>query len=284
VGWRSGSSCGLAVWVGGLHCWCECGSLTPGRRASQLRDMSRAERLQQLRDLRQKEERRDCTFRPQIHSRPRAGPASPPSNGGGVSEPAYNRLYKHHTSAYESSHAPVRRRPLPKAAGATSRPPGLDLACPSAQAATSDTDCTFQPNLSHGPEATSKVTRSRQHLEQVGDALYKDAHNRQIRRQMIQARALGPRQLLMRAAGACLTGRAAPCCRSKSTRALPMCATSGKSPAGRAAWRFRSSRRTCLTCTTGWRLVGPQDHRTLPPGTVVSPRVPAGVGARPHLP
>ena len=141
-----------------------------------LRDTSKAERMQQLRDLRQKEERREHTFKPQIRPAPSNGarpqsarastsPTKSPKGAaanGAEEEPAYNRLYKQHTSAYASTLVP---------------------------AATSDAECTFQPNMAGGKGgATSKVpaTRSRQHLEQVGDALYKDAHNRRIRAQMVQ--------------------------------------------------------------------------------------------------
>ena len=86
--------------------------------------------------------------------------ASECSGAGGatVSQAAHSRLNRSHTAAYQQSLLPP---------------------------ATSDPECTFQPNL-HRP-CSSRPTRAQ--IEEVGDALYKDAHNRAIRRKMLEAQA-----------------------------------------------------------------------------------------------
>ena len=57
---------------------------------------------------------------------------------------------------------------------------------------TSDPECTFQPNVKERSVEASAAserpgTLPRAHLEEVGDALYRDAHNRMIRRAMMDA-------------------------------------------------------------------------------------------------
>lgn len=52
-----------------------------------------------------------------------------------------------------------------------------------------DPNCTFRPNMSGTSELWSEasgVQRSRAQLEQLGEALYKDAHNRHLRKQIVQ--------------------------------------------------------------------------------------------------
>ena len=105
-------------------------------------------------------------------ARGRAG--GPKKEAGGKKEPPiHERLYVAHTAAYGQSLKP---------------------------AETSDPECTFRPNLG-SPEAAhpgrsqagesaaaaAPPPRTRAQLEEVGEALYRDAHNRRIRRQMVEA-------------------------------------------------------------------------------------------------
>ena len=105
-------------------------------------------------------------------ARGRAG--APKKEAAGKKEPPiHERLYVAHTAAYGQSLKP---------------------------AETSDPECTFRPNLG-SPEAAhpsrsqagesaaagAPPPRTRAQLEEVGEALYRDAHNRRIRRQMVEA-------------------------------------------------------------------------------------------------
>ena len=108
------------------------------------------------------------------------GPSSARGRAGGPKkeaakkeQPIHERLYVAHTAAYGQSLKP---------------------------AETSDPECTFRPNLG-SPEAANPSRsqagesaaaaapppRTRAQLEEVGEALYRDAHNRRIRRQMVEA-------------------------------------------------------------------------------------------------
>lgn len=48
-----------------------------------------------------------------------------------------------------------------------------------------DPECTFHPNAGVDGTGVGGLYRTRAHLEEVSEALYKDAHNRRLRRQMI---------------------------------------------------------------------------------------------------
>eukprot|EP00908_Phaeocystis_cordata_P016484 Transcript_27744.p1 GENE.Transcript_27744~~Transcript_27744.p1 ORF type:complete len:816 (+),score=406.70 Transcript_27744:122-2569(+) len=124
----------------------------------------RAVETQQKKQLlaRQYEEQdRSCfTYRPEIGRQPRGRTAGP------LREPIHERLYEQHTAAYAQTLKPEE---------------------------TGDPECTFHPNMgAHDPGRSSSDVgdaarlRSRAQLEEVGDALYKDAHNRRLRRQMLQ--------------------------------------------------------------------------------------------------
>jgi hypothetical protein len=113
------------------------------------RDELHERRLRELRASRAEEERRDFTFKPTVSSR-----ASSVGDQTSGSLAAHDRLYVQHTASYEASLAPP---------------------------TTSDAECTFRPNA--GKAAAFK---SRAELEEHSDALHRDAHNRRIRRQILQ--------------------------------------------------------------------------------------------------
>jgi len=154
------------------------------------RNMSSQLKLQALRSQYEEQDRSCFTYKPEVGRTPRTaslqgsaarsrGPALGPK------EPIHERLYEAHTAAFGQSLKP---------------------------AETSDPECTFHPNLdgtevgslaksqagesdadaaaraaARAAAAAAQPMRSRAQLEEVGDALYKDAHNRRIRRQMVEA-------------------------------------------------------------------------------------------------
>ena len=117
------------------------------------REQSHTQKMQALRASRAEEERRSQT--PRTRTQPRT-PRSPDGEGG-PALPPHERLYSATTAAYSSRISP---------------------------ATDPDPECTFMPNAQGG----SAARKTRDELEQVSEALFRDAHNRQIRRQMMQDR------------------------------------------------------------------------------------------------
>ena len=136
-------------------------ALTSGRNPDFLEEMAQKDaekraRMQALRAAVEQEQRKGETHRPRVRGDGR------PSSARGVG----SRLHAQKTKAFASSIGPP---------------------------ASSDPECTFHPNASGLGKsgstplfgATPRALPTEQ-LEAVGDALYKDAHNRQLRRQMMQ--------------------------------------------------------------------------------------------------
>jgi len=148
------------------------------------RNMSSQLKLQALRAQYEEQDRSSFTYKPEVGRTPRTAgqhgasargrAGGPKKEGAGKKEPPiHERLYVAHTAAYGQSLKP---------------------------AETSDPECTFRPNLG-SPEAANPgrsqagesaaaaapPPRTRAQLEEVGEALYRDAHNRRIRRQMVEA-------------------------------------------------------------------------------------------------
>lgn len=113
------------------------------------RDELHERHLRELRASRAEEERRDFTFKPAMSSR-----ASSVGDQASSSLAPHDRLYGQHTASYEASLVPP---------------------------TTSDAECTFQPNA-----GKAVAPKSRAELEELSDALHRDAHNRRVRRQIMQ--------------------------------------------------------------------------------------------------
>jgi hypothetical protein len=113
------------------------------------RDALHERHLRELRASRAEEERRDFTFKPTVSSR-----ASSAGDQTVSSLAPHDRLYGQHTASYEASLAPP---------------------------TTSDIECTFRPNADK-----AAAPKSRAELEELSDALHRDAHNRRVRRQIMQ--------------------------------------------------------------------------------------------------
>ncbi|KAL1495300.1 hypothetical protein AB1Y20_017159 [Prymnesium parvum] len=118
------------------------------------RDEARERRQQELKSKLEEDARKNLTHKPTLH-RPHSASSPSPS----AAEPAYERLYMQRTASHAADDSP----------------------------SAIDPECTFHPNKSAAAEAWGEgaVVRSRAHLEEVGEALYKDAHNRRLRRQMM---------------------------------------------------------------------------------------------------
>eukprot|EP00967_Tisochrysis_lutea_P120106 scaffold196647_cov32-Tisochrysis_lutea.AAC.1 len=114
------------------------------------RDELHERKLRELRASRAEEERKDYTFKPCVSSRA----SSIAGDEASTSLAPHERLYEQHTASYQASLAPP---------------------------STSDAECTFQPNVGKGPAA-----KTRAELEELADSLYRDAHNRRVRRQILQ--------------------------------------------------------------------------------------------------